>query len=43
VRNATALTDSPKLEGHEIHPLALAQAQQFIETVKNERLSFYLQ
>ena len=41
VRNAAALTDAPKLERHEIHPLTLAQTQQFIETVKNERFGLF--
>jgi integrase len=34
-RNAAALTDPPKLERHEIHPLTLAQTQDFIEVAKN--------
>jgi integrase len=35
-RNAAALTDAPKLERHQIHPLTLAQTQHFIEAVKRE-------
>ncbi len=42
-RNAAALTDAPKLERHEIHPLTLAQTQCFIEAVKSERFgTFFL-
>jgi integrase len=42
-RNAAALTDAPKLERHEIHPLTLAQTRHFIEAVKSERFgSFFL-
>jgi integrase len=34
-RNVAALTDAPKLERHEIHPLTLEQTQHFIDIVKN--------
>jgi integrase len=42
-RNAAALTDAPKLERHEIHPLTLAQTQHFIEAVRSEQFGpFFL-
>ncbi len=40
-RNAAALTDAPKLERHEIHPLTLAQTQCFIEAVKHEKFGLF--